>query len=174
MEKLRPPVNRPDQIQPFTEEQIDALLAAAKRSQHPRRDEAIVLFLLDTGVRASELCNLRMKDMDLQGRRCTVVGKGNKTRSIYFGRNTTKALWQYLKENPREEDESVFTSDRGTRAGEPLTRSGLLQLMMRLGKAAKIEATRCSSHTWRHTFAVTFLKKAEMCLRFRRCWAIPR
>jgi integrase/recombinase XerC len=158
MEKMRPPVNRPDQIQPFSQDQVKLLLIAAKKSEHPRRDEAICLFLLDTGVRASELCGLRMSDMDLQARRATVVGKGNKTRAVFFGRDTTKALWQYLKETPREGDEPLFTSDRGTRAGEPLTRSGLLQLMMRLGKAAKIEATRCSPHTFRHTFAVEFLR----------------
>jgi integrase/recombinase XerC len=158
METLRPPVNRPDQIQPFTKEQVTALFAAAKRSQHPRRDEVILLFLLDTGLRASELCSLRMCDMDMQGRRCNVIGKGNKRRAVYFGRDTTKALWQYLKETPREGNVPLFTSDRGTRAGEPMTRSGLLQLMRRLGKAAKIEATRCSSHTYRHTFAVEFLR----------------
>lgn len=158
MEKMRPPINRPDQIQPFTPEQVLALQRSAKKSEHPRRDEAICLFLLDTGVRASELCGLRMSNMDLQGRRATVVGKGNKTRAVYFGRDTTKALWQYLKETPREGDEALFTSDRGTRAGEALTRSGLLQLIMRLGKSAKIEATRCSPHTFRHSFAVEFLR----------------
>ncbi|HLV81656.1 MAG TPA: tyrosine-type recombinase/integrase, partial [Chthonomonadaceae bacterium] len=101
MDTLRPPVNRPDQIQPFTQEQVVRLIGAAKKGKHPRRDEAILLFLLDTGVRASELCSIRMKDMELQGRRCNVLGKGNKTRAVYFGRDTTKALWQYLKESPR-------------------------------------------------------------------------
>jgi len=158
MEALRPPIARSDQIQPFTSDQIQALINAARRSRHPRRDEAILLFLLDTGARASELCALRVRDLDLQGRRCSVLGKGNKTRSLYFGRDTTKALWAYLKEEPREPGEPLFLADRGKGAGDPLTRSGLLQLIGRLGTAAKVEACRCSPHTFRHTHAVEFLR----------------
>jgi site-specific recombinase XerD len=158
LESMAPPVARKDQVQPFTHEQIEAHLAAARRSRHPRRDEAIVLFLLDTGCRASELCGLKMKDLDLHGYRCTVLGKGNKTRTLRFSRDTRKALYSYLREEEREDAEPVFTADRGKRAGEPLTRSGLLQLIERLGKAARIEACRCSPHTFRHTFAVEFLR----------------
>jgi site-specific recombinase XerD len=132
MENLKPPLFRSDQIQPFSDDQIQALISAAKRSNHPRRDTGIVLFLLDTGIRASELCSLRVKDVDMQGQRCTVMGKGNKTRVIYFGRDTRKTLWTYLKEDPHESDEPLFLADRGTRAGEPLTRSGLFQLVERL------------------------------------------
>ncbi len=46
METLRPPVCRPDQIQPFSQEQVVRLINASKLSTHPRRDEAILLFLL--------------------------------------------------------------------------------------------------------------------------------
>jgi len=158
MESVRPPVVRSDQVQPFTQAQINALLQAAKRSNHPRRDEAILLILLDTGLRASELCSLKMKDVDLPGRRCIVLGKGNKRRAVYFGRDTTKAIWNYLKEQERDDEDPLFYSDRGTRKGEAMTRSGLLQLFERLGKVAKVEATRCSPHTCRHTFAVEFLR----------------
>lgn len=158
MEKLRPPVVRADQVQPFTTSQLESLLGAAKRSKHPRRDTAILLFLLDTGCRASELCSLKVEDLDLQGRRCTVMGKGNKSRSLFFGRDTTKALWNYLKEERHEQGDSLFLADRGERAGEPLTRSGLLQLIERLGKAAGLDTCRCSPHTFRHTFAIEFLR----------------
>lgn len=65
MESLRPPVSRGDQIVPFSPEQIRALLAVTRRSRQPKRDEAIVLFLLDTGCRASELCALRLCEVDL-------------------------------------------------------------------------------------------------------------
>lgn len=160
LETMARPVARPDQIQPFTQEQIGRLRAAARRSRHPRRDEAILLFLLDTGVRASELCSLQLSDVDLQGKRCRVLGKGNKHRYVYFGKDTARALWQYLKEGARDrsDDGPLFQSDRGMGAGEALSRSGLLQLIERLGIAAKIEATRCSPHTFRHTFAVEFLR----------------
>lgn len=160
IETMTKPIVRADQVQPFSDDQLAALRAAARRSLHPRRDEAILLLLLDTGLRASELCALRVKDVDLQGRRATALGKGNKARSVYFGRDTSRALFQYLKQEQAGmgEDGPLFTSDRGQGAGEALTRSGLLQLIGRLGKAAKIEATRCSPHTFRHTFAVSFLR----------------
>jgi len=154
MERIPVPTSREDQIQPFTQAQVKALLTAAKRGRYPRRDEAILLFLLDTGVRASELCGLRIKDVDLSGRRAVVLGKGNKHRTVYFSKATGKAMWSYLKDDEQEPEEALFQSERSDR----LTRSGLLQLMERLGQAAKIEAARCSPHTFRHTFAVEFLR----------------
>ncbi len=129
MGNLKAPIVRQDQILPFTREQQEALLRVARKTRHPKRDEAIVLFLLDTGARASELCSLRRKDLDLTERRCRVRGKGEKDRTLCFGAVTTKALWTYLRDEPREDDAALFTSDRGPRAGEPLTRWGLLQLI---------------------------------------------
>jgi site-specific recombinase XerD len=158
MDVIAAPVCRTDQIQPFDERQVTALLHAAKKTLHPKRDHAIVCFLLDTGVRASELCDLRMSSVDMSARKCIVLGKGNKHRAAFFGQQTAKALWHYLKEEEREPSSAVFRSDRGSRAGDPLTRSGLLQLIERLGTVAHIEAVRCSPHTFRHTFAVTFLR----------------
>jgi site-specific recombinase XerD len=97
-----------------------------------------------------------MRDIDVAGRRCIVMGKGNKHRTIYFGRTTTKALSKYFAEQPREPDTPVFLADRGTRAEEALTPSGLFQLIRRLGRVAGIQAARCSPHTFRHTFALQF------------------
>jgi integrase len=57
-------VHRDDQIRPFTDEQIKALLAA-KRLQHPKRNEALLLLMCDTGLRASEVCGLTVGDLDL-------------------------------------------------------------------------------------------------------------
>ncbi len=158
VEAIRPPVARPDQIQPFHQDQIKKLLDAARLSPHPARNEAILMFLLDTGARASEVCSLRVADLDLDGRRCRVLGKGNKHRNVFFGASTTKVLWRYLSEHPREPDAPLFAADSGRAAGEPLTRSGLLQLIHRLGEKAGLDTVRCSPHTFRHTFAVEFLR----------------
>jgi site-specific recombinase XerD len=158
IETLRPPVVRADQVQPFTEEQVNKLLDTAKRGTHPRRDEALLLFMLDTGCRASEVISLRVRDLDLTGRKARILGKGNKHRTVYFGRHTNRALWAYFREEPRDEGAAVFLSDRGTTAGEALTRSGLGKIIGRLGAEAKLDAVRCSPHTFRHTMAVTFLR----------------
>jgi integrase/recombinase XerC len=158
MELVKRPKVRRDQIQPFTREQIASLLSASRKTSNPKRDQAILKFLLDTGVRASELCTIRMRDVDLKGRRCTVMGKGEKRRTVFFGGETAKALWQYLGSRNTDDDDPLFVADRGIGAGQALTRYGLLQLIVRWGGIAGIHATRCSPHTFRHTFAVEFLR----------------
>lgn len=156
---LKPPIVRDDQIQPFTQTQTHALLHAASLSACPKRNKAILLFLLDTGVRASELCGLLMKDIDIAGQKATVLGKGNKKRTVYFGRMATRALISYLKEDEHTAKEALFFAwEEGRSSRNGLTRSGLTQLIRRLGRAAKLEAVRSSPHTFRHTFAVEFLR----------------
>jgi integrase/recombinase XerD len=154
MERIPPPIDRPDQVQPFTDAQVDGLLSAARQSRQSRRDEAILLFLLDTGCRASELCALRFRDLEMTVRKVTVEGKGGKARALYFGPTTARALFTYLRLNGRDPDDPLFQSERG----EALTRNGLLQLIRRVGKVAGITAARCSPHTFRHTFSVSYLR----------------
>ncbi len=161
MERITPPVDRPDQVQPFTGEQVAALFRAAKRTTHPARDEAVLFLLLDTGLRVSELAALRVSDVDLLAGHVTVrSGKGGKLRRVPFSLHTRRALYQCLNERDSAPSEAFFQSDRGTNAGGGLTRRGLLQLMHRLGASAGIEAAaaRCSPHTFRHTFAVLYLR----------------
>lgn len=158
LDKIPKPKVRAEQVQPFTQDQIEALLKAARSSPSPRRDEAIVLFLYDTGVRASELCGLRMRDLDLNSRHACVLGKGNKHRLVYFSRETGKVLSNYLRKPKREMDEPVFRSESGTRCGQAMTRSGLLQLIERLGKVAGIQAMKVSPHVFRHSAAIQLLR----------------
>ena len=155
MENVKPPIVRRDQIQPFTEDQVSSLLEAAKEAKYPKRDLAILLFLLDTGVRASELCGLRMQDIDLIGKKAVVLGKGNKHRAVFFSRATGRALNAYLRGSFRGPSEAFFGSEKGGH----FTPSGLFQLVERLGHNARVgNTTRCSPHTFRHTAAIWFLR----------------
>jgi len=81
MENLKASIARADQIQPFTEEQVASLVRVARQTRHAKRDEPIVLFLLDTGMRPSEFCGLRVDDVDVLSRKAMELGKGNKHRS---------------------------------------------------------------------------------------------
>jgi integrase len=157
METLRPPVARSDQIKPFTQEQVNALIAAAEKTWPRERNLALVLLLFDTGARASEACSLRVGDFDLPARECVVTGKGNKRRTLPFGRRTVRALYKHLdmSDDPQL---PAFPSGRGPGAHQAMTRSGLLQLFAELGKQAGISSVRCSPHTARHTFAIEFLR----------------
>lgn len=161
MDRILPPIDRCDQVEPFTQEQFRSLLAAAKKSRgNPRRDEAILLLLYDTGIRASELCGLVCRDVDLHGGQVTIrYGKGGKSRKVPIAPDTKRALYMYLNERGLDESDSpVFLSERGKVAGDGLTRNGLLQLIRRIGRAAKVSDRRCSPHTFRHSFAVEYLR----------------
>lgn len=156
MDRIKPPINRPDQIEPFTEEEVQRMIRIAKQSSNPKRDEAILTVLLDCGLRASELCGLQVTDLNLDGRKLRVEGKGGKCRDVPFHPYTQKVLYNYLREEGHSEDDYLFLSDRGVEAGAALGRVGLGKLTQRLGQRAGVQGA--NPHRWRHTFAVNYLR----------------
>jgi site-specific recombinase XerD len=70
---------------PFSPQEINALWGACFRTQHPARDEALFLLLLDTGMRIGEACSLRLDRLDLDARTATVMGKGRRERTVPIG-----------------------------------------------------------------------------------------
>jgi integrase/recombinase XerD len=128
-------------VAPFTDTEIRAMMASVKRNAD--RDRAIILLLLDTGLRASELCGLELSDIDLANKRLKVLGKGNKERLLPFSSRTASALFRYLStENPAR----PF----------PFTRTSLAHLVQDIGRRAGIRDAH--PHRFRHTFAVTYLR----------------
>lgn len=155
--RLSPPIVRLDQPRVFTDEQVLALLEAAAQSHHPVRDVAILMLMIDTGFRASEICSLKVGSFDMDTRHVRVLGKGNKERSSRLGPAAYKVIYQFLQESGKQPGQFVFCCDRGISSGEPLSRGGLLKLFTRLGKVAGIKGP-CSPHMMRRYFSVTFLK----------------
>lgn len=166
MARLPKPRVPEERVEPFTQEQVKAILQAAGRSLHPRRNEAIILFLLDTGVRASELCSLTLDNLDFQSRRAYVIGKGNKRRTVFFSRRTASALSNYVrheclhKDDPRP-DAPVFAQYRGASKGQPLTVNGLRQRVAHLITEAGIKGGKKSPHRFRHTCALWMLNNGS-------------
>jgi site-specific recombinase XerD len=145
-------------IEVFSEAQIKQLLAVTRQEETPalvHRDRAALLFLLDTGVRASEFCGLTLDRLHLEAGWAKVIGKGRREREVAFGQSTRVEMVRYLRRYRRGDVAQVFTGKRG----EPLTPSGLDQMLYRLGGWAGVEGVRCSAHTFRHTFAVNFLTR---------------
>jgi site-specific recombinase XerD len=149
-----------DQIQPFSPEQIQRLLDAVRRSRCPVRDVALVLTLLDTGLRVSEVVSLKVGDVDRAGGAIRVLGKGGKFRSVYVSKETRRALTLYLtrERGDARADDRLFVAATGIGYGEGLSVSGVFQLIQRAGVAAGLTGVRCSPHTLCHSFAVTFLR----------------
>jgi site-specific recombinase XerD len=145
------------EVKPFTIDEIAMLLNAVSRGLNRARNEAIIYFLLDTGVRVSELCGLHVSEIDL-GRRCaTVTGKGNKTRDVWFGPDTARVIKKYLTKHPREDGDKLFYSSRSA-DDDGITPTGIQHTLKRLGEFAGLKSVRVSPHTFRHTFATEFIR----------------
>lgn len=154
LSNVRPPKVPVKVIPTFTGDQIKALLRVVDQHAYARRNEAIIYLLLATGVRASELCNLKVADVDIKTKRAKVFGKGSKERMVGFDPLTGKRLLLYLAE--RKSDTPWLFLGRG---GVKMTRNSLLQLLKGFGDEAGInQSVRCTPHTFRHTFAVQFLE----------------
>jgi integrase/recombinase XerD len=146
-------------IPTFTDEQLRALFGAVdSTSPVGCRDYAIMLMLLDTGIRCSELTGLRLTDVDLNGRLLKVHGKGNKERMVPIGAKVQKAVWKYLNCHRPQPATSRYDHVFLTRDGRPLSKDRLEAIVERHGTKAGIFGVRVSPHTFRHTMAVTFLR----------------
>ena len=116
------------------------------------RDVAILELLYASGLRASELCTVRLRDLNLQVGCVRVLGKGMKERIVPLGRAAAEAVGRYLAEcRPRLEkrpSEWLFLS----RTGRPLERVGLWMLVEKYGRSSGLLKS-VSPHTLRHCFA---------------------
>jgi site-specific recombinase XerD len=130
-----------------------ALLAASSQGQFAERDTAVLLVLLDSGMRLSELVGLRVGCVDFETGSCRVMGKGAKERHVPLGRSARRVLRRMLlrRENLRATD-PLFVAERGG----ALTASGVQKIVRRSARRAGLEV-RCSPHVLRHTFARSFL-----------------
>ena len=156
-------------IVPYTEDDVKKMLAALGKSRpywragqaltvhslpNPARNRAIILALIDTGLRASELCELRIHHLDLRNRRVRVFGKGAKERVVPFSPRTGQVLWRYLK-NERHDalaSEPLFI----TTELKALDRHVLRQTLERIGRRAEVPDVNV--HRFRHTFAINYLR----------------
>ncbi len=154
VDKTRPPKMESRIIEPLNDAEIKALLNACKsgNSENKRRDLAIMLLMLDTGLRASELCGLKLDSWD-QSRRIKVYGKGRKERCLSLSAYTAKALWDYIQ---RERGDSFFDELFLGKEGKPLTWDALRRLLERRAAEAKIR--HIHPHLMRHTFAFNWAR----------------
>jgi integrase/recombinase XerC len=115
---------------------------------HPR-DYAILQVFLQTGVRVSELCDLRINDLDLDGRTLRVRdGKGMAAREIELEKKGIQAIRNWLAVRPPILDDRLFLN----KDGEPISERGVRKLVVKYRVGAGI-SKRASCHSLRHTFA---------------------
>jgi integrase/recombinase XerD len=142
--------------------EIKALLAAPDRATWlGRRDHALLVLTIQTGVRVSELVGLHVGDVYLgTGAHIRITGKGRKKRSTTLTAETVAVLRQWLTERRGEPEDPLFP----TRQGRPLNRHtvGLLASKHAAAAAAgcpSLKAKRVTPHTLRHTNAMLLRAK---------------
>jgi site-specific recombinase XerD len=155
-------------ISPYSEEDVRAMLGVLKAARsytrpgkqesthslpNAVRNRAIILMLLDTGVRASELCELKIHQVDVRNKRMTVFGKGSKERTIPFSARTAQALWHYLALRKEADAGDYLIS---TVTGGEINRNDLLKTLERIGVRAGVSGV--TVHRFRHTFAINYLR----------------
>lgn len=168
-EHLRKPRPRPPLIAEYTAAEIRSLLdeCAVYNAYDPNnkrhviavrpstlRDRAIIVTLLDTGLRAQELCNLLVSDYDpKRGLLSVRHGKGDKARSVFLGDVSRKHLWRYLSARSSPARGAPLFA---TRAGGHLKAGALRRMIVRLGARCGVHGA--TLHRFRHTFAINFLR----------------
>jgi integrase/recombinase XerD len=134
--------------------QVNQLIAAPNpKSMLFTRDVAILELLYASGLRASELCDLKARDVNFQVGCVRVLGKGMKERIVPLGRAAAEAIQRYLADTRPKlargaPSELLFLS----RTGKPLERVGLWMLVEKYGRTSGL-LKKVSPHTLRHCFA---------------------
>jgi len=157
-------------VVPYLEKpEMDALLNAPDRNtKQGRRDYVLLLFLYNSGARASEAAQLTIADIDLAQPAVRLLGKGNKIRHCPLWPVTTQTLTPLVAQ--RAPTQQVFLN----RCGQPITRFGIHALVKRCAQKAaavipSLASKRVSPHTLRHTTAV-FLLRAGVDINTIRAW----
>jgi site-specific recombinase XerD len=171
--RLEMPKQEKHIIEVFTRQQIEQLFRACKRrydyhySWLAERDKTIIVLLLDTGIRASELCGLTIDDVRLGVEDAYIVvnGKGRKQRECPLGRGARQQMHTYLyRWRPSSKDNHFFL----TRAARQLGTEGLSAMLFELKRKTDITGVRCSPHDFRHTFAFNFMAQGGDVLKLSR------
>lgn len=154
MANIKPPRLKCTVMQPFSLEDIEnMLLLCSTKKFLDVRNKAIILLLLDTGLRLSEAANLEIADVNFSSETVKVMGKGAKERLVRIGRLTQKALLQYLLLR-RDNFPCLWVSEER----RPLCRHGLQIAIVRLCHRAGVIDAKPGPHTFRHTAAIQCLR----------------
>lgn len=145
--KLKAPKGKKQIIKGIQLDEINALIRSCENeSCKKNRDMAILYLLADTGLRASELCNLKTDDLDLiSGKIIVQKGKGNKKRIVFMGQKCRRIVRKYAKD--KKQTVYFFGSEI------PMTYTTLRQLLERRSKALHLSPPP-SPHDFRRFYAV--------------------
>ena len=134
-----------------------------------KRDYAIITLFLNCGLRLSELVGINIQDIDFSEAKMTVIGKGNKERTIYLNKACLRAIGEYLQSRPKEgikqdklqSNKALFLSERKER----ISRRTVQYVVNKELKAAGLDTAKYSVHKLRHTAATLMYQYGNVDIR---------
>lgn len=154
IKKIKPPKEVIEPIEGIGKDTVNELISLCKKgSFNGERDRTILMVLLETGVRASELLQLNIEDIDFSDSSILVkLGKGRKPRSVFIGQLVRRQIRRYLKFR-NDSNPALFISNLGIRLTYPALREIVRRLSIRAG------IPEPGIHSFRRTFALEMLRR---------------
>jgi len=145
----------------LTQDEIDKLLTASKSaSRNPVRDYCILLLMFRHGLRVSELCTIKLKDVNLEAGEFSahrLKGSDGGPHPFYNGESSAIRAWlaQRIKMNPPADCDALFISERR----KPLSRCTVWLMISQVAKAAGLEHLEIHPHMLRHSCGYALVNK---------------
>ena len=150
----------------LTSRELSLVKEAAACSEDPLAN-LVVTMILDTGLRVSELCELKISDIDMEDHSAMVIdGKGGKDRLVLFTQSTVARIlaWLPLREARSPNGDHLLV----TKTGSALQSRTVQRLMDRLADEAEIPRGRLTPHVLRHNFATGLLERGADLVSIQR------
>lgn len=137
--------------------ELEDIMDISKNGEFGKRNYLIIELMYNTGVRVSELVNIKLDDIDFSNKRIRIMGKGSYERFVFFGDYALRALNEYIDGlrcellKGRKSEYLILNKD-----GRNITTRGVFKIIDNIIHETSIK-TKVSPHTLRHTFATHLL-----------------
>lgn len=150
-EQIRVPKNPKRIVKIYSDEEIVKIFNAVQNGSEwvTYRNRCIIALMYDSGLRQSEVCTLKLKNVSFRNNRLVVCGKGNKERTVPLGELTKRLMAAYMEKCPYVLEDLMFLNNDG----EPLTCNAVKLMVSKVASRLDFEL---SSHKLRHNFATNY------------------
>jgi site-specific recombinase XerD len=143
-------------MEPLTSEEIRKIMSSINRKSYSgERNHAVLVTLLDSGLRASELASITLSNLNLKDGYIRITGKGGKERIVPIGKFVQMELLHYIEKiRPQvygDDCNNLFLAQ----SGRPMTPNTVKMIFSKLARSSGVR--RLHAHLCRHTFAVNYL-----------------
>jgi len=154
MDKMKVPKTSQQPVGVIPPEHLQAILKACEGTDFTaKRDMAVIRLMIDTGLRRSEVAGLTLQDVSLKTQSVTVMGKGNRGRTVHIGHKATRDIDRYLRARASHRhagDPKLWLGKQG-----PVSTNTVYQII--LDRANQAGIPHIHPHQFRHTFAHEWL-----------------